>query len=151
MTHDMYWTHWNVWFHSILYWFGRVIWFNSQRCQCVLIPAEFCSILNSQTEKTTHCWNIYELGFEVIFVPNLARWNHFSGGSNGYVGRCTAPLLVDRQMLKAVSNDSEEIVRMIVTAEAELWEDKVETKKHESRRWSKDFSVYIQTFILYIY
>jgi glutathionyl-hydroquinone reductase len=42
------------------------------------------------------------------------------GGSGGYVGRCTAPLLVDRQRLKAVSQDSEEIVRMIATAE--VWD-----------------------------
>eukprot|EP00438_Fugacium_kawagutii_P012095 Skav209444 [mRNA] locus=scaffold2199:69821:87658:- [translate_table: standard] len=40
------------------------------------------------------------------------------GGAGGYVGRCTAPLLVDVQRRKAVSNDSEEIVRMVVTAQA---------------------------------
>ena len=45
------------------------------------------------------------------------------GGSGGYVGRCTAPLLVDRQRLKAMSQDSEEIVRMIATAEvSQTWE-----------------------------
>ena len=69
----------------------------------VFDPCEdFGNILNSQAEKDN-------------------RLIAFSGGSNGYVGRCTAPLLVDRQRLKAVSNDSEEIVRMIVTAEVELW------------------------------
>ena len=79
----------------------------------VFDPGEdFGHILNSQAEKDN-------------------RLIAFSGGSNGYVGRCTAPLLVDRQRLKAVSNDSEEIVRMIVTAEVELLRGDVERPKDE--------------------
>ncbi|CAE7327190.1 THO2 [Symbiodinium pilosum] len=37
---------------------------------------------------------------------------------SGYVGRCTAPLLVDARTRRAVSNDSVQIVRMIATASA---------------------------------
>ena len=36
----------------------------------------------------------------------------------GYVGRCTAPLLVDARTRRAVSNDSVQIVRLIATASA---------------------------------
>jgi len=54
-------------------------------------------------------------------VPAMPMFDYSApGGSGGYVGRCTAPLLVDRQRLKAVSKDSEEIVRMIATAE--VWD-----------------------------
>lgn len=37
-------------------------------------------------------------------------------GQGGYVGRCTAPLLVDRSTRLAVSNDSAQLVRLVCTA-----------------------------------
>eukprot|EP00434_Breviolum_minutum_P025479 symbB.v1.2.022513.t1/scaffold2002.1/size92861/7 len=74
-------------------------------------------------------------------------YDRTTGGSNGYVGRCTAPLLVDRQRLKAVSNDSEEMVRMIVTAEAsskeleqgrrvDLLPSHLQAEIEETNRWT---------------
>lgn len=74
-------------------------------------------------------------------------YDRSAGGSGGYVGRCTAPLLVDRQRLKAVSQDSEEIVRMIATAEAssreleegrcvELFPSHLQSQIQETNRWT---------------
>ncbi|CAL1132379.1 unnamed protein product [Cladocopium goreaui] len=74
-------------------------------------------------------------------------YDRSAGGSGGYVGRCTAPLLVDRQHLKAVSQDSEEIVRMIATAEAssreleegrcvELFPGHLRSQIQETHRWT---------------
>ena len=74
-------------------------------------------------------------------------YDRSAGGSSGYVGRCTAPLLVDRQRSKAVSNDSAEIVRMIVTAEAsamelekgrqvDLFPEKLRKEIEETNRWT---------------
>ncbi|CAJ1363645.1 unnamed protein product [Effrenium voratum] len=45
-------------------------------------------------------------------------YDRTAGGARGYVGRCTAPLMVDRRKGSAVSNDSAELVRMICTAPA---------------------------------
>eukprot|EP00913_Durusdinium_trenchii_P032157 g30111.t1 len=91
-------------------------------------------------------------GFEdpVFQAKDLREvYDRAAGGSAGYVGRCTAPLLVDRQRSKAVSNDSKEIVRMIVTAKAsaaeleqgrqvDLLPEELRNEIEETNRWTYD-------------
>ncbi|CAE8622042.1 unnamed protein product, partial [Polarella glacialis] len=64
------------------------------------------------------------------------------GEGKGYVGRCTAPLLVDRSTGRAVSNDSIQLVRFITTArlasdrEVDLFPGGLESTIEETNRWT---------------